>query len=64
VNGTHYLGQILSAKDSDWSTVYWNLGKAWQKRAMLSCLLVEEGGTPHVSGMFYRGVVQAVLLHS
>ena len=57
-----YLGRLLSRKDDDWPAVHRNLSKARKSWARISCILAREGATPRVSGMFYKAVVQSVLL--
>ena len=46
----------------DWTVVVGNLRKARNSWAWLSRILVREGVKPRVSGMFFKVVVQAVLL--
>ena len=58
-----YLGRLLSSMDSDWPALYSNLKKARQKWARLSCLLAREGASPRVSSMFYKAIIQSVLLY-
>ena len=58
-----YLGRLLSATDNDWPALHRNLAKARQRWAMISRVLAREGASPRVSGMFYKAVVQAVLLY-
>ena len=53
-----YLGRMLYRSDNIWPAVFWNVGKAGH----LGKLLCREGADPQVSEMFYREVVQAVLL--
>jgi hypothetical protein len=62
VNCFTYLGRPLSATDSDWPALYKNLAKARTKWAMISRVLRREGANTRVSGMFYKAVVQSVLL--
>ena len=57
-----YLGQVLTAADNNWPVVVENL---WNKRiiwAWLARIMGREGTSPRVSGMFFKTVVQAVLL--
>ena len=54
-----YLGRILMASYDDLPAVVGNLRKSW---AWLSRILEREGANPRVSGMFFKEVVQAVLL--
>jgi hypothetical protein len=59
-----YLGSLLSRNDDDWLAVHRNLSKdskSWW--AQISRILAtREGATPRVSGMFYKAVVQLVML--
>jgi hypothetical protein len=57
-----YLGRLLSRNDDDWPAVHRNLSKARKSWARISRILAREGATPRVSGMFYKAVVQSVLL--
>jgi Reverse transcriptase (RNA-dependent DNA polymerase) len=59
-----YLGRLLSSNDSDWPTVYYNLKKAQMRWRRVSRVLTREGADPRVCGMFYKAVVQSVLLYS
>ena len=58
-----YLGRLLSSLDSDWPAVHRNLTRARKRWGSVSRVLAREGATPRVSGMFYKGVVQTVLLY-
>ena len=57
-----YLGRQLSSTDCDWPALYKNLSKARKRWGMVSRVLRREGASPRVSGMFYKAVVQSVLL--
>ena len=57
-----YLGRPLSCFDNDWPALYRNVKKARQRWAMIAPVLAREGAKPRVSGMFYKAVVQSVLL--
>jgi len=59
-----YLGRPLSSTDDDWPAIYRNLAKARQRWARISLMLAREGANPRVSGMFYKAVVQSVLLYN
>lgn len=63
VTSFKYLGRYLSNTDSDWPALYKNLGKARQKWARISIMLSREGASPRVSAMFYKAIVQSVLLY-
>ena len=58
-----YLGRLLACNDNDWPAIQTQLKKARSRWGSLSRILVREGATPRVSGMFYKAVVQAVLLY-
>ena len=58
-----YLGRLMSMDDSDMWAVYYNLNKARKSWRMLSHLVRSENLTPRQSKMFYKAVVQAVLLY-
>lgn len=59
-----YLGRLMAMDDCDMQAVYANLRKARKSWRMLSRLLRSENIEPRVCGMFYKAVVQAVLLYS
>jgi len=58
-----YLGRLLSMDDNDGPAVRANLLKARKSWARISRVLREESVPPRVAGMFYKAVVQAVLLY-
>lgn len=58
-----YLGRTLNCFDCDWPAVHRNLQKARKRWAMVSRVLAREGANPRISGMFYKAVVQSVLLY-
>jgi hypothetical protein len=57
-----YLCRFLSADDDDWPVVLRNMVKARQRWAYISQILCWEGATPRISAMFYKAVVQTVLI--
>ena len=57
------LGRPLLSVDDDWPAFHRNLTKARQKWGMIRRILAREGADPKVSGMFYKAVVQVVLLY-
>jgi len=57
-----YLGRGETCTDSDWAALYINLRKARHNWYKLSKLLAREGANCGIFGMFYKGVVQTVLL--
>ena len=56
------MGQFLTAVDDDWPAVVGNLTKVWKSWERLSRILGQEGANMRVSGMFFKVVVQAVML--
>ena len=58
-----YLGRLLSSNGSDWPAVYYNLKKARKRWMRVSRVLTREGADSRVCGMFYKAVVQSVLLY-
>ena len=52
----------MDRSDDNWLAVLRNVGKARRVWRRLGKLLRREGADPRVSAMFYREVVQAVLL--
>ena len=59
-----YLGRPMSSTDGDAAAVFRNISLARQKWARCSRILARDGATAAVSGMFYRAIVQTVLLFS
>ena len=57
-----YLGRLLAMDDNDMQAVRANLKKARKCWKMFSRLLRGENMDPRVCGMFYKAVVQSVLL--
>ena len=54
----------MTVGDDDWPTVVVNLRKDWKSWVRLARILVREGADLRVSGMFFKAVVQSVLLFS
>jgi hypothetical protein len=63
VDTFRYLGRLLSYNNSDWPTLFYNLKKAQQRWGMVSRVLVRDGASTHAMGLFYKAIVQAVLLY-
>ncbi len=63
VSDFKYLGQWMSANDSNATAVAQNLKKACQQWGQLCCLLTWKHASWHVMGLFYKAMVQAVLLY-
>ena len=57
-----YLGRILTAGDDDWPAVAGNLGKARKRWGRPKRILSREGADKRVLGIFFKLVVQQVLL--
>ena len=62
VTSFKYLGRVLTAADNNWPAVVGNLKKARKSLARLTRILRREGAKPRFSGMFFKAVVQAVLI--
>ena len=62
VTSFKYLGQILTAADEDWMAVVGNLQKARKSWTRLTRILGRQGASPRVLGVFFKAVVQTVLL--
>jgi hypothetical protein len=58
-----YLGRILTSRDNDWEAAYRNLKKAKQRWATISRILARESASPRISALFYKAVIQTVLLY-
>jgi hypothetical protein len=57
-----YLGRWLSKDDNDLTAVRANIEKAHAQWSKFSRILSQEGAKPKTMGIFYRTIVQAVLL--
>ena len=57
-----YLGRVMTAEYDDWPAVAGNLAMAWRSWGRLRRILGREGATARISGSFFKGVVQQVLL--
>ena len=62
VNSFRYLGRVILAADNDWTSVVRNLSRARAVWMSMTRILRREGAAPWVSGLFFRAVVQTVLL--
>ena len=56
------LGRVMTAGDDDWPAVAGNLKKARRIWGRLSRILTREGATARISGMFFKSVIQQILL--
>ncbi len=59
-----YLGRPMSCTDNDAAAVFRNISLARKKWAMCRRILARDDATPQISGMFYKAIVQTVLLFS
>ena len=57
-----YLGRPLSSTDNDWTAILSNLAKARKRWARVSVVLRRTCLGPRVAAMFYKAIVQSVLL--
>ena len=58
-----YLVHTIAYDNSDWVAVHHNLWKAQQRQEMISNVLTKTGSMVRTRGMFYKAVVQTVLLY-
>ena len=58
-----YLGRILESNDRDVNAVTSNLRKARQKWGMIGRLLSKKDSNPRTMAIFYKTIVQSVLLY-
>ena len=63
VSEFQYLGCLFSSTDDDWPAVYWNLSKARKQWAKIARVLSWTGASLRTSSMFYKAIVQSVLLY-
>jgi hypothetical protein len=59
-----YLGRPLSCNNNNWPAVFHNLMKAQTRWGRLSKPLIKTGVDPRIVGLFYKTIVQAVLLYA
>ena len=58
-----YLGHPFLSMEDDWPAVYQNLSKAHKQWGRIACMLSWTGASLRTSSMFYKAVVQSVLLY-
>ncbi len=63
VDSFKYLGQWMSANDSDTMAVSQNIARARIRWGQLCQLLTQQGALRKAMGLYYKATVQAVLLH-
>ena len=57
-----YMGRVISAADKDWPAVVNNVSQVRKVWSRMLCILSREGAVPQVPVLFFRAVVQAVLI--
>ena len=62
VKSFKYLGMAMTASDNDWPAVVGNLRKDRKSWACTTRILGRERAIPRVFGVFFKAVLQAVLL--
>ena len=62
VTSFRYLGRVILAADDDWLSVVRKLSRARAVWRRMTRILSTEGVETQVSGLFFKAVVQAVLL--
>jgi hypothetical protein len=58
-----YLGRPILANDDDIGAIRHNITKARKKWQTLSQILTRQGARPKIMGVFYKAVIQAILLY-
>ena len=62
VTSFKYLGRVILATDDDWPAVVRNLARAKKVWSRMPRILSREGAKPWVSGLFFKAVIQVVLI--
>ena len=62
VTSFKYLGRVMTVGEDNWPAVVGNLRKDQKIWARLTRILVREGADLRVSWMFFKALVQSVLL--
>ena len=62
VTAFKYLGRVMTTRDDNWPAVAGNLRKSWKSCTRMTRILGQEGADPRISGLFFKAVIQAVLL--
>ena len=57
-----YLGQVILATDDNWLAVVRKLNRVKKFWSRMLYLLSREGAAPQVSRLFFKAVIQVVLL--
>ena len=58
-----YLGRVISHTNSDWPAIFRQLTRARQRWAMIARVVAKLQIPAKAAGMFYKAIVQAVLLY-
>ena len=59
-----YLGRPLYKTDDDWLALGRNIMRVRSVWGEMGTIIQQEGSDPRVAEMFYRAVVQAILIYS
>ena len=62
VTSFKYLGRVMTVLEENWPVFVGNLWKAWKSWSRFTRILGREGPIPGMSGIFFKAVVQAVLI--
>ena len=57
-----YLGRVTSAAENDCPALVKNLFRARKVWRRMSCILSGDGAVTRVSGLFFKAMLQAVML--
>ena len=63
VSSFQYLGRLLKVENYKWEAVILNLSKARKWWAQMLWILGQEVANTWLSGLFYKDLVQAVLVY-
>ena len=62
VTSTKYLGRVISVTDDDWTAMVRKLAQAKTVWSRMLRILIREGATPQVYGLFFNAVIQLLLI--
>ena len=63
VSSLQYLGRVLKVENDEWAAVILNLSKALKWWEQMLRILGQEVANTWLSGLFYKDLVQAVLVY-
>ena len=63
VSSFQYLGRVLKVENDEWAAVILNLSKAWKWWEQMLRILGQEGENTWLFGLFYKALLQAVLIY-